>query len=157
MDTNTSVDLVVARLCQSGAEIRSVAGAPWIDNLEARLGLSFPPSFRSLVNRYAFPLLDIGEMELFANEGEDSQYDLTAAPFRDPFMSAWLIGHRLIHVGHPYIGNYDPVCFDLSTPNATEPPVVQLNHEDILLQRQSVKRTVIADSFLTLLERTSVG
>ena len=60
MDTNTSVDLVVARLCQGGAEIRSLAGAPWIDDLEARLGLSFPPSFRSLVNRYAFPLLDIG-------------------------------------------------------------------------------------------------
>ena len=153
MDTNSAVDLAVARLREAGADIRPLANAPWIDEIERRLNLHFPPSFRALVGRYTFPLLDIGEVELFANKGDDSQYDLTIAPFRDPHMSPWLMRHRLIHIGHPYIGNYDPVCFDLSHQGHTESPVIQLNHEDILLQRNTVGRKAVADNFLTLLER----
>ena len=156
MDTNSAVDLVVDRLRQAGADIRPLASAPWVDDIEGRLNLRLPPSFRSLVGRYAFPLLDIGEVELFANEGDGSEYDLTAALFRDPSLSPWLAEHRLIHIGHPYIGNYDPVCLDLTHRNLVEPPVVQLSHEDILLERPSVSRTLLADNFLSLLEQAKV-
>jgi hypothetical protein len=153
MDTNTAVDLVVERLRQQGADIHPITNAPWINEIEHRLKLRFPASFRSLIDRYAFPLLDIGEVELFANEGDGSEYDLTHAPFRDPIMSPWLMEHQLIHIGHPYIGNYDPVCIDLSRNDLVETPIVQLNHEDILLERQSVRSKVIADNFLNLFER----
>lgn len=155
MDINSAVDLIIERLRQEGADIRPLASAPWIDVLEQRLKLRFPSSFRSLIGRYAFPLLDIGEVELFGNEGDGSEYDLTHALFRDPYMSPWLIEHQLIHIGHPFIGNYDPVCIDLSCKDLVEPPIVQLNHEDILLERQSVSRKVIADNFLNLFERAT--
>lgn len=145
---------MVARLRQGGADIRRLSSAPWVDGIEHKLELRFPPLFRSLIERYAFPLLDIGEVEMFANEGDGSQYDLTVAPFGDPFMSPWLLRHRLIYIGHPYIGNYDPICFDLSHRQTdVEPPIVQLNHEDILLERDTVHRKIVAANFLALLER----
>lgn len=156
MDANSSIDSVVTRLRQGGADIRSLSSAPWVDGIEHKLRLRFPPSFRSLIERYAFPLMDIGDVELFANEGDGSQYDLTVAPFGDAYMSPWLLKHRLIYIGHPYIGSYDPICFDLSHRTNVEPPIVQLNHEDILLERATVNRKIVAASFLALLERAHV-
>lgn len=153
MNVNTSIDSFVVRLRLGGADIRPLGRAPWVDEIERKLKFPFPPAFRSLIERYAFPLLDIGEVELFANEGDGSQYDLAVAPFSDPYMSPWLIKHRLIYIGHPYIGNYDPICLDLSHRGNVEPPVVQLNHEDILLEREVVKRKMVAANFLALIER----
>ncbi len=153
MDTHSAIDHFVVRMRERGEVIRPLASAPWIAHVEQRLGLHFPPSFRSLIGRYAFPVLDLGLVELFANEGDGAEYDLTTAPFRDAFMSPWLITHRLIYIGHPHIGDYDPVCFDLSNQELLEPPIVKLNHEDILLERPTVRRRVLADSFLALVEQ----
>lgn len=154
MDAISFIDSVVARLCQSCAAIRPLSSASWVDGIEHKLELRSPALFRSLLERYAFPLLDVGEVELFANEDDGSQYDLTVAPFGNPFMSPWLLKHRFIYIGHPYLGNYDPICFDLSHRQIdAEPPIVLLTHEDILLERDTVNRKIVAANFLTLLER----
>ena len=92
-------------------------------------------------------------MELFSNLGDMSEYDLTAAPFRDPYMGPWLINHHLLYIGHPWMGHYDPICLDLVARGADdEPPVVQLDHEDILLMHRKVARTTIAPSLFELLQ-----
>lgn len=157
MKISAVVDRFAAHLLEKGAEIRPINGAPWIEGIEKRLGLSFPHSFRSLIERYSFPLLDIGEAELFANEGGSSEYDLAVALLRDPIMSPWLVKHRLIHIGHPYIGNYDPICLDLLKSKHGDTQVVRLNHEDILLERPTIHRHVLAESFSALMERTHVA
>src|SRR5260221_11698377 len=113
MSIDADIDQAVARLSHSGAGPRPIVGAPWLDGVERRLGFSLPPSYRSLVERYAFPVLDVGSAELFANEGDESEYDITVALFRDPHMSPWLAARRLLHIGHPYIGDYDPICLDV--------------------------------------------
>ena len=58
-----------------------------------------------------------------------------------------LFGLRVLH------RKLRSVCFDLSHQGHTESPIIQLNHEDILLERKTVGRKVVADNFLTLLER----
>jgi hypothetical protein len=151
MNQNAGVDVFVERLRASGADLSAIEGAPWLEEVERRLGLRFPASFRALASRYAFPMLDLGNVELFANLGDGSQYDLTVAPFRDPVMSPWLAEHRLLHFGFPYIGNYDPICFDLAAAGSVEPPIIKLDHEAILLARPTVRRTVIASNFFALL------
>ncbi len=154
MKPDFTVDRIVERLRAEGADIRPLSSAPWIDELERKLGLSLPSSYGSLVRRYAFPLLNIGEVELFGNEGDGSDLDLAVAIFRDPNLAPWLIQHRLIHIGHPGTGSYDPVCMDLSG-RAPKQAVVQLDHEDILMQRRTVRRNTIAASFLDLLEQAN--
>ncbi|NJD68916.1 MAG: SMI1/KNR4 family protein [candidate division NC10 bacterium] len=157
MNPNAVVDVFVERLQASGADLNSIERAPWLDEIESRLGLRFPAFFRALVSRYAFPVLDLGKVELFANLGDGSQYDLTVAPFRDPVMSPWLAEHRLLHIGFPCIGNYDPICFDLTNAGSPEPPIIKLEHEAILLARRTVGRAAIAPNFLALLaEATGV-
>jgi hypothetical protein len=77
--------------------------------------------------------------------------DITVAPFADPFLSRWLISRGYVQFGRPDTANYDPVCFDFSE-NEKEPPVVVLDHEDILLERKKVRVCKVADSFLDLVK-----
>jgi hypothetical protein len=124
---------------------------PWIATIEGNLGLALPGAYRSLVTRYTFPSFELGDVELFANLGDGSDHDLTVAPFRDPFLSKWLMEHHLIHFASMASGSYDPVCFDLrGLKSDAEPPIVQLDHEDILLERRKVRSEVLATSLYKL-------
>ena len=64
--------------------------------------------------------------------------------FRDPQMSPWLAKYRLVHIGFPHIGDYDPICLDVSGTASVEAAVVRLDHEDILLERKKVHRSALA-------------
>jgi hypothetical protein len=146
-----AVDAAVARLLAAGADICQADSVPWIAGVEQRLGLSYPRSFRILVTRYIFGAFEVGPVELFANLGDGTEQDLTAAPFSDRYMSPWLLAHRFLQFGRPSTGSYDPVCFDFDE-CSDEPRVVRLDHEDILQERPQVQRIVIASNFLALLE-----
>ena len=149
---NSLIDEAVAELVKAGANFQPITNAKWVPAIEEKFTRRFPPLFRNLVTRYSFPMIELEAAELFSNFGDASQYDLTAAPFCDLRMSPWLIQHGFIYIGHPYIGDHDPVCFDMNGIKMNqEPKVVTLNHEDILLQRQQIAITPLADSFATLL------
>ena len=149
MDTHGTIDAVVDRLVERGAQIRPLQNAPWVEKVESRLGFKLPTVYRSLVTRYAFPTLTLEKVELFSNLGDGSEDDLATAPFRDAGLSEWLISHRLPQIGRPSSGSYDPVCFHLES-SSRDPALVQLDHEDILLSRKKVRRLPIAQSFLAL-------
>ncbi|MDR2012866.1 MAG: SMI1/KNR4 family protein [Rhodanobacter sp.] len=151
MSAESVVDTFVARLRGSGADLCQVDAVPWIAEIEQRFGFSYPSSFRALVTRYIFEPLEIGPVEIFANLGDGSTEDLTVAPFSDPYMSPWLLAHRLVQFGRPSTGSYNPVCFDFAD-GPTEPTIVLLDHEDILQEHTPVHRKVIARDFLSLLE-----
>jgi hypothetical protein len=151
MNITDQIGALVARLNASGQPFEPLEGADWIAPLEAKIGRPLPPSFRCLVTGFAFPEFDIGGVTIFANLNDGSPMDITVAPFADPFLSQWLVNHGYVQFGRPDTANYDPVCFDFSK-KQKEPPVVVLDHEDILLERKKVHVRKLADSFLDLMQ-----
>jgi hypothetical protein len=145
------IEAAVARLEAAGFPFERISVAPWITDIEGEFGTKLPQSFGLLFNRYRFPSFDAGEIEVFANLNDRACDDIGRAPFCDRFMSPWLITHRFLQFGRPMTGHHDPICFDLRS-NSNEPPVVRLDHEDILLERKKIRISAISPSFLDLLE-----
>lgn len=152
LKTAGAIDKIAERLREAGADVRRISGAPWIEDLELRLGFRLPKMYRALVTHYTFSAVDVGPVALFGNQGDAGEEDLASRLFRDPFMSVWLAERRLVQIGNPSTGSYDPVCLDLGASGVCEPEVVQLDHEDILQERRKVRRDVIAQSITALLE-----
>jgi hypothetical protein len=118
--------------------------------LQDRIGRPFPPSFLDLVSRFSFPAFEHGRLLFFANHREETFWDLSRKPFLDPTMSPALLSAGFIQIGNPYFYNYDPVCFDCNL-GATEPRLVQLDHEAILCNREIDVVGEIAPSFIDIL------
>jgi hypothetical protein len=99
-------------------------------------------------------VVEVGPIILFSNLGDGSRDDITAAPFRDPILSPWLIGRRCFHFARTSRGDYDPVCLALPAGenSRTLAPVVKFDHEAILCGLPSVASEVISESFLDLIE-----
>ena len=100
--------------------------------LEKRLPVRFPDSYRSLISRYLFPAFEIGPIMLFANTGENTFWELSTRLFEDEYMSPFLLQRGFLQFGNPYFYDYDPVCFDSSRPVGREYPIVRIDHEEIL-------------------------
>lgn len=154
MFAEREIDEAVERLVAIGHTLLRIDTAPWLVEPERRFGTAFPATFHALYGRYIFPLLEHDEVTLFANEGAGSRDDFVVRLFADRYMGPWLRDRRLLYLGHPHLGNYDPVCLDLTT-GSPNPPVVQLDHEDILQERPTVRREALFPSFLHLLRRLS--
>ncbi len=149
----TELARVVQRMRKLGIDVEALTEAPWISELERRFKRQLPPLYRSLVLGYGFIACEVGEVELFGNLGATDDEDITVAPFRDPHISPWLIDHAYIQFGRPATGSYDPVCFDYSAEfRGSEPTIVSLDHEDILLGRRKVQKRAVAQSFAALME-----
>ena len=121
-----------------------------IQLLQERVGRAFPPSFLDLVSRFSFPAFEHGPLLLFANHREETFWDLSKRLFWDPTLSPALLSAGFIQIGNPYFYNYDPVCFDCNLA-ATEPRLVQLDHEAILCESELRIVKEIAPSFVDIL------
>lgn len=154
MNKTATVDAIARHLRAAGATVHPLQAAPWIDEAERKLGFAFPRTYRALVTRYAFSPVDVGAVTLFANRGDGDRDDLAERLFRDAALSTWLLPRRLLQIGSPATGRYDPVCLDPGASSAAEPAIVQLDHEDILLQRSKVRRRVLAENLLALVAST---
>ena len=122
-----------------------------MEGLQQRIGRRFPPSFLELVSRFSFPAFEHGPLLFFANHSEETFWDLSRKLFLDPTMSPALLNAGFIQIGNPYFYNYDPVCFDCNH-GATEPRLVQLDHEAILCDDEIRIVREIAPSFVDLLK-----
>jgi hypothetical protein len=152
MKSADDVERVAQRMRLLGIDLEGLKQAPWIPELEKRFKRQLPPLYRSLVLRFGLLACEVGEVELFSRLGAEDPEDITVAPFADPRLSSWLIEHGYIQFGRPATGSYDPVCFDYSVRlRASEPAVVALDHEDILLKRKKVRKRTLAANFLTLM------
>ena len=123
-----------------------------ITDLEKRLPSGFPPSFRSLITRYAFLPFEVGPIMLYGNTGEDTSWELTTKMFSDSFMSSFLLQRGFIQFGNPYFYNYDPVCFDSTRAVRSEYPIIQFDHEAILCNSKVHVVKKISPSFLEFAE-----
>lgn len=123
--------------------------------MEERTKLRFPKTYRSLVLRYRYQALEFEHGELFGNVGDGSEQDISYRMYCDPTLSSWLIERGFLHFGRPYLGDYDPICFDTRAGITLDAPVLKFDHEDILLGRDKVHREALAPGFFEFLE--SVG
>jgi hypothetical protein len=137
------------RLDETDWRIVPADHAARIDVLEKKLGILFPPSFRSLISRYSFPAFECGPLLLFANTGEPLFWELQDRIVGDPVMSPQLLAAGYLQIGNPQFYDYDPICIE-ARPAGVEGKVVELCHESILCDDTLVIRQQIASSFLEL-------
>jgi hypothetical protein len=154
MNLSARIDVVVHRLRDKGLGLYPIDNPAWIPELESRIGRDLPETYRALVRRYSFPPITLGPVILFSNLGDQSYDDVTAAPFKDPILSSWIIRSGFFHFARSSQGDYDPVCLDLSPVEYPKQStqVVKFDHEAILCDNPPVSRETISESFLSLLE-----
>ena len=121
------------------------------------LGRRLPGSFRHLVTHYAFRPFEWGPISFFGNSETYELSSLHIAAMRDEAIWAITRGAGFVSFGRPEPANYDPICFAPSTSDR-ESPIVQLDHEVILIDRRIKIVREIAPSFVVMAERlTSDG
>ena len=135
--------------------ILPLPSAPWVEALEPRLPRVLPPSFRSLVMRYAFPSFDIGPVHIFANTGHSEVTEEWATRiFADRILAEALLKNGYTQIGLATGALYDPVCFDTNKRSGGgEYPLVRLDHEAALQFGRVRVIQQVAPSFLDLLGR----
>lgn len=134
-------------------QIRPASSNAWVKNLTQRLPQKWPGPFQSLIDRYRFSQIEVGPLMLFANSGHDLFYELSNRIFMDEGIFPLLHGHDLLQFGLPHGVNYDPVCFDLRRRNRDDAPIVQLDHEEILLRSRIRVVQEISPSFSQFMQR----
>ncbi len=124
------------------------------EKIQSKLPKKLPEPYFSLISRYAFPGFEIEPIFFFANTGENNLWELTKKMFSDEFMSSFLLKNGFIQFGNPAYRSYDPVCFDCrqGLKNTSEYPIVQIDHEGILIREKIVVVKEIAPSFTMFIE-----
>lgn len=130
-------------------EIRRVDFGAQVERLQKGLGMKLPPSFEYFISAYAFPAFQTEVMWHFANTGTNAEWELSGRVLGDDPMQRVLKANRYQQIGSPYAGHHDPICFDRNLPG-NEPPLVQLDHEEILCRDRIVKVRTVAGSFIGL-------
>jgi len=132
--------------------IGSIDQAPWVNDFETRLELRLPKSFRYLLTRKTFRPFEWGPVLFFGNSETYELFNLHIAAMRDE--TIWQATRQVgfIVFGRPDSGSYDPICFGPSRADR-EPPIVQLDHEAILIDNRIEVVEEIAPSFVAWAER----
>jgi len=107
----------------------------WVAPLEARLHKRFPTLYRSLITRYVFPSFELGDIQVFANTAEGSDFhELRTRLFSDEHMAKFLLPNGYVQFGMWLdYKQYDAVCFDTNrSAGSDDHPIVQIDHEAIL-------------------------
>jgi hypothetical protein len=81
------VDAAIARVRNDPVFVPTTA-PEWLASLEQDLPFRLPPTYRSLLLRYRFPVFEVGTVELFGNIDGESDDDLVVASMRDVWLSS---------------------------------------------------------------------
>jgi hypothetical protein len=158
MATDDLIDRFAARLQIAGLLIDRIEDAPWIGAFESRLGRRLPPSFSSLMRRYAFVPFEWGRVRFFGNSGTDDGNDFAIATACDPAIWQAMIKAGFIQFARPPGGNYDLICFDTTIRRKNrESPIVRVDHEAILIYDRVIVVEDLWPSFAELLESLLAG
>lgn len=151
------IDRFAERLSDAGLLTGSIEQAARVEEFERMLGHRLPASFRDLVTRYAFRPFEWGPISFFGNPETYELFSLHIAVMRDQAIWQTTRQAGFTYFGRPDPVNYDPICLGPAQSNR-EPPVIQLNHEEILINRRIKVVKEVAPSFIALVERlTSDG
>lgn len=134
-------------------QIRRAKSNPWVGELAQRLPHFLPSPFLSLIERYRYCNFEVGPLMLLANTGHRVFYEFSARAFGDKHLFPTLHEHGYLQIGNPYEGNYDPVCFDTRRRARDDAPIVQLDHEEILIRNRIHVVQEIAPTFVAFIQR----
>ncbi len=129
----------------------------WVAELEGKLLFRFPPLYRELITRYRFAEFEVGPIMFLANTGTPDYYELADVIFRDKHLYPTLLEKGLIQFGKQAGGGYDPICFDLTRAVGTDAPIVQLDHEGVLIYERIRVLDEIAPTFKCFVEQVIDG
>jgi hypothetical protein len=135
-------------------QIRPTSSNPWVEKLVEKLPQSWPRPFRLLIDRYRFCNFEVGPLMFFANSGHDLFYELSSKVFKDKGLYPTLHKNGFLQFGLPHETNYDPVCFDMKRRNRADAPIIQLDHEEILIRGRIRVVQEVAPSFAEFMQRT---
>lgn len=156
--TDRVIENFATRLERAGILIASIDSAPWIDALEQQLPKRLPPSFGSLVRRYAYAPFEWGLLRFFGNFGTGDEQDFPAVVLRDRLMWNTMLDSGFVQFAQPASANYDAICFDMrATQRNREFPILRLDHESILIKQRIKICGEIAASFLAHVESLLAG
>jgi hypothetical protein len=145
------VEQVAGRLESAGLLLGPVNRPTRIEEFERMLERRLPKSFRHLVTSHAFRPFEWGPISFFGNSETNEPFSLHIAPMRDEAIWQMTRSAGFVYFGRPEPANYDPICFGPSTADR-EPPIFQLDHEAILIERRIKIVREIAPSFMALAE-----
>ena len=145
------VDQFAGRLKEAGLLIGPADRTPWINSIELDLGHRLPKTYGDFVRRYEFRPFEWEALSFFGNSEADDRLNLHVAVRNDPVIWQVTCRAKLLQFGRPATGSYDPICFDLRASHH-EPPVVQLDHEAILIKDRITLVRQIAPGFIALAE-----
>ncbi len=145
MSNQAVIEKFVEKFIPSAVRIEN---APWIDELERSVGLSLPKSYKFLLSSFMFDEFETEEVEFFYNLNSSEEYDIKKKIFNDELLFEELTKNGLFHIGFPYIGDYDAVCFDTKNKtNNGDYPIVKVCHESIFQKNEIKVVETIASSF----------
>jgi hypothetical protein len=129
----------------------------WVAEVEKKIYGPFPRSFKSLISRYIFPTFELGPILFLANTPEGlafSLHELRTGIFKDKVLSEALRQNSYIQFGRQAGGCYDPICFAAQrSSQSNEYPIVQIDHEGILIKSKIIIVKEIAESFVDFIEK----
>jgi hypothetical protein len=106
-----------------------------------------------LLLTYRWATVDLDIVSLLANPLSPGLEGFVAGVVKDPHLAEALLPQGLVQFGRPSGGDYDPVCFVTSKRrDGSDCPVVRVDHEEILCNRQVKILDEVARTFRALVE-----
>lgn len=128
-----------------------IISAPWIERAQERLPFKLPTCFTDFVCKYAFTDFEISRLHHYDNYDGNERWCWQVALFADIPIFETCTSHLFLPIGQPEQGNYDRVCLDLNRLKRGDCPVVQLDHEAILLKDKIKIVAELAPSYKRLI------
>jgi hypothetical protein len=123
-----------------------------VDELYAILPARFPSLYERLVLSYRWAEVDLGLFRLLANPPGPNLVGLSAEFSRHRAMQEVLIPNKCLQFGKGADLNYDAICFDWSRRlRDGDCPIIQVDHEEILIHYRFKKVAEVASSFRELM------
>ena len=132
-----------------------ISSAPWVERAQQRLSFKLPPCFTDFVYHYAFSDFEISRLHHYDNYDGDEELGAEwcwhVALFRDKPIFEICTANFYLPIGQPEQSNYDRVCLDLNRLKSGDCPIVQLDHEAILLKDKIKIVAELAPSYKKLI------
>ncbi len=128
-----------------------ITSAPWIDRAQERLPFKLPRCFTDFAYHYSFTDFEIKRLHHYDNYDGNEYWCWQVALFADKPIFDICTTHLFLPIGQPEDGNYDRICLDLNRLNSGDCPVVQLDHEAILLKEKIKIVAELAPSYKRLI------
>jgi hypothetical protein len=135
--------------------IRSDTPRTALEGVYAKLPGRFPRLYERLVLSYRWAEVELESYRLLANPLGQHLNGLVQEMSKDPILWTFLLRAGYIRFGIGPGGDYDPVCFDLSSrKDDGDCRIVKIDHEEILCNERLKVVSELAPTFKSLVLRT---